>query len=232
MSWFRNLRKSLLWFALLVPHVALGRTISVSDFIELAKKCAPNVADMTLASVAMTESGFNRLAVYDNTTGKDGTPATPMEAAALVDKLIAAEHSVDVGLMQINSKNFRRLGLNAETALDPCTSITAAGRLLSENYAGGITHAQQQASLRGALSAYNTGNTEAGLRNGYVRKVELAASRFVPALDVGNAPQPATNDVRLSPSPDLEGRTSWDVWAPTDEGKPADKGPSSSQFVF
>jgi type IV secretion system protein VirB1 len=146
-------------------------------------------------------------------------------------KLIAAGHSVDVGIMQINSKNFGALGLTLDAALDPCRSIAAAATLLVGNFAGGDSYEAEQAALRVAISKYNTGDAQRGFDNGYVRKVEMAARHIVPALDVGTAP--AAIDSAPPPAaaaaqvPDPNAPPSWDVWASFDYDAAHRGGPSA-----
>lgn len=204
---------------------AVARTLPMADFAAIAESCGPFVDKSTLASVASTESGFEPLAVHDNTTGATAAMDSPEQGAATVEHLIAARHSVDVGLMQINSRNFAALDLDAAKAFDPCASIAAAAKLLSQAYAGGATHEVQQASLRGALSTYNTGNSESGLRNGYVRRVKLAAARVVPAIDTPQSRDPAPAPVNLSALRPVvaEQSTDWEIWS--------DKGKASSTAV-
>jgi type IV secretion system protein VirB1 len=177
------------------------------------------VAPSTLASVARTESGFQPLAINDNTTGTRGVPATSDVAVQIAAKLIEAGHSVDVGIMQINSGNFARLGLTLKTAFDPCKSVAAAATILAGDYNGGETHEAQQSALRAALSRYNTGDAQRGFANGYVHQVELAAQRVVPALDVGAVP--AAIDSQKPPAAptaaaDPNAPPSWDVWSSFD----------------
>ena len=76
-------------------------------FLALAVKCAPGIAPGTLLSLAYTESKFNADAVNINVDG-----------------------SRDIGIMQINERNFVWLGLTPQTAKDPCESMRAAGQLL------------------------------------------------------------------------------------------------------
>lgn len=206
------------------PH-AVATTLPMAGFLAIAETCGPSVNKSTLASVAATESGFEPLSVHDNTTGATATMDSSEQGAATVKRLIAAKHSVDVGLMQINSQNFTALDLDATKAFDPCASIAAAAKLLSQAYAGGATHEAQQASLQGALSTYNTGNSVTGLRNGYVRRVELAASRIVPAIDIPQSRNPAPVPVTLSaPLPVVgEQSTDWEIWP--------DKGAAPSSTV-
>ncbi len=195
--------------------------MNVSDFGQLALRCAPRVAPSTLASIAQTESAFQPYAINDNTTGTSGAPATRDSAVQIASKLLKAGHSIDVGIMQINSSNFAQFGLTLEAAFDPCKSVATAAAILANNYAGSETHDGQQAALRVALSKYNTGSAQRGFTNGYVHKVELAARHVVPALDVG---LPAAAIDRQPPSPEAASGVaadpntppSWDVWSSFD----------------
>jgi type IV secretion system protein VirB1 len=203
-----------------IPAPTLANPLSLSDFGQLALRCGPSVAPSTLASVARTESAFQPFAVNDNTTGTRGVPATRDIAVQIASKLIEAGHSVDLGIMQINSGNFASLGLTVATAFDPCKSIGAAAIILTGDYTGGETHSEQQSALRIALSKYNTGDAERGFANGYVHRVELAAREVVPALDV-NAPA-ATIAGQKRPAAAVDGPVdpnappSWDVWSSFD----------------
>ena len=69
--------------------------------------------------------------------------------AVATDLIVGQRHSVDLGLMQVNSANLAALGLSIADAFDACRSVEAGGRVLSEAY---------QRALRGALSVYNTGD--------------------------------------------------------------------------
>ena len=158
---------------------------------QLAGFCAPEVAPGTLAAVAAAESGFDPLAIYDNTTAHSWRLRSRAEAADLARTLIGAGHAVDLGLMQIDSADLARLHLAVSAAFQPCASLSAGARVLAEDYTsteqggGRDVHIVQQAALRMALSRYNTGSPEAGFRNGYVRRVIAAAARVVPEIDPG-----------------------------------------------
>jgi type IV secretion system protein VirB1 len=97
-----------------------------------------------------------------------GVAATSDIAVQIAAKLIEAGHSADVGIMQINSGNFARLGLTLQAAFDPCKSVAAAATIRAGDYNSGETHEAQQSALRAALSRYNTGDAQRGLANGYV----------------------------------------------------------------
>jgi type IV secretion system protein VirB1 len=202
---------------------AFAGPLSVRAFGQLALRCGPSVAPSTLASIARTESAFEPLSINDNTTGTSGVPATRDIAVQIASQLLEAGHSVDIGIMQINSANFGRLRLTLQTAFDPCKSVAAGAAVLAADYAGGATHAGQQSALRIALSEYNTGNAQSGFANGYVHKVELAAARIVPALDVGTAPAAIDRPSHQSPqaaapvaAADPDAPPSWDVWSSFD----------------
>ena len=101
--------------------------------LALALTCAPGLDPAMITGIAKAESRLNPSAVHVNANG-----------------------SRDVGLMQINERNFEWLGVTPQTALDPCQSIHAAGQLLQ------------------SYSRYNTGSPAAGFGNGYVRRVMTA----------------------------------------------------------
>ena len=217
--------------AVVLPGLAHADALSVSEFGQLALRCGASVAPSTLASLARTESAFQPLTINDNTTRTSGVPATRDVAIQIASKLLEAGHSVDIGLMQINSRNFASLGLTLETAFDPCKSIAAAAAILAGAYAGGDTHVAQQSALRVAISKYNTGDAQRGFTNGYVHKVELAAQHVVPALDVGTTPAAMDSQAPRAPAPaapvDPNAPPSWDVWSSYDYDATHHQDPSS-----
>ncbi|MEE3504530.1 lytic transglycosylase domain-containing protein [Acidiphilium acidophilum] len=165
----------------------------------LAASCAPSVAPGTLTSIAGTESGFNTLAIHDNTTGLDLPFASRQSAVVAARALIAAGHSVDLGLMQINSANLARLGLTVRTAFNACASLGAAGRLLVMDYRPGRS-GDEQSALQAAFSRYNTGNDIHGFQNGYVQRVVATARRIVPEINPA-APIARPQSTPAAPAP-------------------------------
>ncbi len=117
--------------------------LSVAAVLSLAASCQGVAAPETIAQIVQAESGRDPLAVHDNSTKRGYAPATAGEARRLAAGLIAAGHSVDRGLAQINSSNDGWLGL--QDPFDACQSIRAAANLL------------------GYLSGYNTGSPTKGL---------------------------------------------------------------------
>lgn len=115
--------------------------LSLSVVLALAATCQHVVAPATIAGIARHESALDPRYVNHNADG-----------------------SIDAGLMQINSANWSWLGLTAETALDPCQSIRAAGSLLA------------------SYSRFNTGSPTAGIANGYAGTI-TASVEAVRGLD-------------------------------------------------
>ena len=180
-------------------------TLPLALVLQLATVCAPTVAPETIAAIARTESRFDPLAIGDNTAGRSYSPASVDEAIELATRLRSEGHSIDLGLMQVNSSNLTGLSLSIADTFDACRSVAAGGRILSAAFAGGATVAEAQGALRVALSRYNTGNAQRGFLNGYVQRVEAAARQIVPALDgtVMTALPQAVSSGRATPHPAL-----------------------------
>ena len=181
-------------------------------FLAIATHCAPEEAPGTLAAVADAESHFNTLAIHDNTTRQNVTALDTRGAVAIATTLIAAGHSVDLGLMQIDSANLARLGLTVATAFDACSSVRAAGELLAQDYQA--KGQGPQAALLEALSRYNTGTAWQGFQNGYVSRVLRSARQVVPELDPSDSVAPPLSPAR----PD---GPSWQVFGSSSAAPPA-----------
>ncbi|HYD70752.1 lytic transglycosylase domain-containing protein [Azospirillum sp.] len=187
--------------------------VPLAVFLELAAGCGPAVHPATLAAVARTESRFDALAIGDNTTGRSHAPATAGEAVATAKALLERGHSLDLGLMQINSATLAGLGLTVADAFDPCASIAGGARVLVDGYRPAPGEDEQRALVR-ALSRYNTGSPVRGVANGYVAKVQAAAGHIVPALR-GNAPPGTERGLHGASSPATAtppAPPAWDVY--------------------
>lgn len=192
--------------------------LTLAVFAQLAASCGPSVHVETLAAVARAESRFNTLAIGDNSLGRSRSFTTPQAAVATATALIRQGHSVDLGLMQINSKNLRGLGMSVADTFDACRSIAAGARVLSGAYRQPNVGEDAQPALLRAISRYNTGNPTRGFANGYVGRVLLAAAQVVPALRLGGAPAVVAGpdekeDAATPPPPALPpAPPSWDVY--------------------
>lgn len=144
--------------------------------LALIAVCAPNVHPTTVQAIIKVESGGNPLALNINKRNGVAYPLNPkikstVEAVRAAKGAISAGHTVDMGYMQVNSANLKRLGYTVEEMFDPCKNIKAGAQVLSEAYALALPiYGNEQAALRAALSVYNTGNFRRGFANGYVQK--------------------------------------------------------------
>jgi type IV secretion system protein VirB1 len=164
--------------------------------------CAPNIAPVTLEAVIRVESGGNPLAINVNGLPVQPAPvATAAAAARTAESYIQLGYSVDLGLMQVNSRNLVALGTTVERVLDPCTNVRDGTAILTADYAeAASSRGDGQPALRAALSAYNTGSFYRGFANGYVARFYGPAG--VPALAGGLRDTAATaaSAMRAAPS--------------------------------
>ena len=145
----------------------------VRSFDSWLLACAPNVAPSTLDAIIRTESGGNPLALHVNGAGEQPPPARDATAAAgIAASYVEGGYSVDVGLMQVNTRNLTATRNTLEQALDPCTNIVLGSTILSSFYAAATrARTNEPDALLAALSAYNTGDFRRGFTNGYVARV-------------------------------------------------------------
>ena len=78
-----------------------------------ANHCVPPSLAPIMVGIAQHESGLDPSAIHHNPNG-----------------------TVDVGIAQVNSANFGWLGLNMQTAMDPCRNLAAGARVLFAKYNG------------------------------------------------------------------------------------------------
>src|SRR5579859_5588856 len=177
--------------------------MSIALFTQVWASCVGStVAVETGAAVARAESGFNTLAIHDNTTNHTYAPADLAQAVALATALRSTGDSLDLGLMQIDSANLARVGLTTAGTFDPCQNTAAGAQILVDDYLVGDPRGDMQVRLRQALSRYNTGNNVAGFTNGYVERVQAAADQIVPAIRLQvDIPHQAPVDARRPASP-------------------------------
>jgi type IV secretion system protein VirB1 len=200
---------------------------------QLAGYCASEVAPGTSVAVAAAESGLDPLAIRDNTADMVWRPKDRRKALWLAEKLVAAGHRLDLGLMQIDSANLARLHLTLSQAFDPCASMRAAATLLTADYklalggvGEGVVAASGQRALLAAISRYNTGDPVRGFHNGYVARVVIAARYVVPAIAVDSAPASADRAApEKSTAPDWRvfdntaNDSSWNVFQAAEPGR-------------
>jgi type IV secretion system protein VirB1 len=147
------------------------------------------------------ESGGDPLAIHVNGVRTQPEPATTAaEAVQLAEGFIRRGYSVDIGLLQVNSRNLAVLGTTVERVLDPCTNIRAGAAVLTADYTiAARTHPEGQPALQAALSAYNTGSFDRGFGNGYVAR--YYGPNGVPALTAAPRAPSAGLTKRSAPPP-------------------------------
>ncbi|WP_284948022.1 lytic transglycosylase domain-containing protein [Acidisoma cladoniae] len=160
-------------------HVATG-----ADPEAALMACGSSVDPSTLRAIMRVESGAQVYAI--NVNGAPYQPSlasTPADATAEAQAWIARGYSVDLGLMQVNSRNLQSLGFTVAQMFDPCTNIQAGASILTADYlSASAARTNPQDALKAALSAYNTGNFERGFYNGYVAKY------YGPGAEIGYQP--------------------------------------------
>lgn len=169
--------------------------------LSLATACIPDgrlshIRDRLVAH-AMVESGFNPLAIHDNTTQKSYFPSNLIEARRLLTSL--SGHSLDAGIAQVTRKNWQSLRLSVDNLFDAGANLCGGAVILIQDY---------EAACR-----YNTGkpNCPAG---GYPQAVDRAmeviwrgSANAVRATEIPQSNQPSRPPCDARPS---------DVWGQTE----------------
>ncbi|MCE3268071.1 MAG: trwN [Burkholderiales bacterium] len=148
------------------------------DIPQYIHQCAPQVAQSTMQAIIQTESKGNPLAIGLNKGHKlKYQPLSVIQARKWVEYLEMHGYNFDVGLAQVNINNIHKYGYRAADALEPCTNLKLASAVLKKSYfeARAVSKSDNEALVK-AISAYNTGNYNRGLYNGYVRRVYANAN--------------------------------------------------------
>lgn len=190
-------------------------SLPLAVVLQLAIANAPHVAPETIAAVAKAESALHPYAIYDNTARKSYTPGSAEDAVVIARSLLDQGHSIDTGLLQINSANFTITRLNAETAFDPAQSVRAGAQILTDAYRWCQERHPASDSLHCMVSIYNTGRSTAGEKNGYVGRVFAAADHLVPAIREALPEKPTAAEPAAPIVPHACGPPppAWDGWA-------------------
>ena len=108
-------------------------------------------------------------------------PRSQDEAVAMASWLLAHGYNFDAGLAQVNSANFACLGLTAEAVFDPCTNLRAGLQVFTDCHDRAVERfGVGERAVTAALSCYNAGDFDRGLRNGYVAAVQGRVTFPVP----------------------------------------------------
>ena len=156
--------------------------------LALAIQCAPQVTPDTIYRIAVAESAQNPIAInvnkLDGKIFRFSAPKTKEETVQVAITAMALGHSVDLGLMQINSMHLQRFGLSLHDLLNPCVNIKVGGEIIKEYYLQAVKKfGPGQQALLAALSGYNTGSLSQGFTNGYVNRyvtsIEPRTNQFI-----------------------------------------------------
>ena len=160
------------------PPLRLG----VLALTALAERCAPATPARVVLALISVESGGRPLLISRN--GREPVvyaAATREEAERKLQDLRADAATFDVGLMQLNSATLARMGVDPGEALDACRNVALGAQVFDRGYAAAFTSGRAAVPLLSAYSAYNTGDAQAGIRNGYADR----ASRSLRELGQG-----------------------------------------------
>ena len=164
--------------------------MDLATFMAVAAMCAPLIDPGTARAVVATESAFNPNAIGVVAGALERQPRNLPEALATARMLRAQGWNYSVGLAQINARTLQRLGLDVETAFEPCANLEAMQTVLLDCFERALPRRfSAQRALRAALSCYYSGNFVVGVRDGYVHRVVSASRGVSPASP--SLPHPA-----------------------------------------
>ena len=154
--------------------------MDTATLLGLLLSCAPQVDPTTAQALISVESSRNPHAIGVVGGVLEHQPRNRKQAVATAAALQAGGWNFSLGLAQINLRNLARLGLNLETAFEPCANLGAMQQILGECFERSTrttarAEASDQQAVRQALSCYYSGNFITGFRLGYVRRVVLHA---------------------------------------------------------
>ena len=117
--------------------------------------CAETVVPPKVAlAIAKHESGLNPFAV--NVAGASYMPNSREEALEIISQAEETGRSFDVGLMQINNQWYPKLGVTAESLLDPDLNIEMGVKILAWEF-------ERHGKGWNAVGYYHSPNTSRGL---------------------------------------------------------------------
>lgn len=140
----------------------------------LCGQCGPAVEPPTTQAIIKVESGGNPFVIGDNTDRRSYKLKSKEEAIQTAAELLSRGHSIDMGLMQINSIHLKGNKLTLNDVFDPCKNIQAGTNILASFYKRFDGNGDDKViTLYKALSAYNTGSAWRG--PAYINKILQAA---------------------------------------------------------
>lgn len=155
--------------------------ISLPVLMGLISQCAPSADPQTMQALVKIESNFNPYAIainYPKGTSKSKRlkfkqPTTEKQAKQIIHTLKAKKYkykNYSVGLMQVNSGNFKKYGLNANNMFDACKNLEVGAKILEHCYlTAKSTYPQssEEKLWKMAYSCYNSGDLTRGFKKEY-----------------------------------------------------------------
>ena len=162
----------------------------------LIASCAVDGAPpAVVAQIIRVESAGDPFAIHVNADDFSREDGETVEA--VVARATALGYSVDLGLMQINSRHLDTSGLSVDDAMEPCANIRLGSDIFMRGYRPALAfYGDTPLARKAALSAYNTGTFHRGFANGYVGRYAdglAAAPSAVSAVDS----DPHQSDTRI-----------------------------------
>lgn len=138
-------------------------------------QCGSGVDPITTKTVINVESASNPYAIaLVNSKEEIKQPKTEEEAVKLANDLERKKIDFSAGLMQINKRNFKTLGLTNESVFNSCNNVEAGTKILKLCYLKAQQADQskdEQSLIRDAMSCYYSGNFTRGYKS-EIRKTE------------------------------------------------------------
>ena len=139
------------------------------------------IAERLVAYTRMANEYEPRVCTYLPTLFLAKQPRDQKQALSWRRRFSLHRYTVSIGLMQVNADMAPQLQVRQEQLLEPCTNVRVGATILTAVYTQLAREMGEGFSaLDVALSFYNTGDSSAGLRNGYVASVYAHAPRRLP----------------------------------------------------
>ena len=143
---------------------------------DLILQCAVATASPAIVQeIIQVESAAVVTAINVNGDDMVQLPASDAieDLSSFIRVQIAEGRTVDVGLMQVNTRHLSDFGLDVEDLFDPCVNIATGSAIFMRGYdAAKAFYGDTPLALQSALSAYNTGTFHRGFGNGYIDRYE------------------------------------------------------------
>lgn len=128
----------------------------------VVRYCAPAVAPQTALAIIKIESDGRPFAIDDDTAHRSYFPQDRQAAVRMASRLLAQGHTLDVGLMQVDSIYFRSDAASLERIFDPCVNVSTGSSILVRAYRWSAqVYGPGKVALYHAFEAYNSGKLDA-----------------------------------------------------------------------